>query len=129
MKTREKIETLIPIVYQIGDSKFEALPYLDLNRKEQVFGFLVAPGFALSKKCVMMTCKDVLERENVLLTREVKQKVNITTQLLIDCGIDADLEDEECFLHITNVAGSYRFEMGKAPKEIVDARIRMAYSF
>ena len=47
MKTTD---TLLPVVYKNGET-FEILPHLDLNRKDEVWGFEIFPYVILAKKC------------------------------------------------------------------------------
>ncbi len=44
------IKSIFPIVYKKGND-FEILPYLDLARKDEVWGYEILSGIILAKKC------------------------------------------------------------------------------
>lgn len=44
------IKSILPVVYKKGN-EFEILPHLDLNRKDDVWGYELFPGAVLAKKC------------------------------------------------------------------------------
>ena len=47
---RQEALLQFPIAYKKGDT-FEILPYLDLSRKDYVWGYEILPGIVMAKKC------------------------------------------------------------------------------
>ena len=107
-KTVSSERPVFPIVYKIGENEFEVLPQLDLARKDEVWGYEIAPNVIMALKNRELTwyemvdfakstqfqgktgyllSKDALEK---LWTNKLVTKIGQMTKFLQAQGFDAE---------------------------------------
>lgn len=107
----KKVVTPLPIVYKVGKKHYEVAPYLDLKRKEQVWGIEVVGiwwkkiheghgSWYLAQECGSEELKLPDVRKLVLLRNYIAD-FNLTVHLLQVYGLKAE------GLEISNYQGFY----------------------
>lgn len=119
----EQKPSLFPIVYHIKTTQFEILPVLDLSRKDEVWGYEIAPNIIMAKENYRCNHPEIFSlaakfrRNNklgrlvpitqleALLNRNFYVKIQEMTTFLNENGIKASERGE--IYSSTNINGMY----------------------